>query len=82
VRRAAPGAIDSPLSIEPHSTARTLAGQIGLVGTHRQSADDARARSPFFCSDFLQDLDVHHPFGQHLLQPSVFRLRLSDNVIA
>src|SRR5690606_22343380 len=66
----------TPPWIGARSVARTLAGSIDLVGTQRRSVAGERARSPFLCSDFLQDLDVHDPFGQHLLEPSVLRLQL------
>src|SRR5579872_5357437 len=76
MRRAAPAATDSPPSIEPHRAARTLAVPIDLSDTHRRSVAGARTRSPFFCGDFLQDLDVHNALGQYLLEPSVLGLKL------
>jgi len=53
------------------STPGTLVGSINLVGIRRRSAAGGRARSPFFCGDFLEDLDVHDTLGQHLLEPAV-----------
>ena len=46
----------------------------------RRSVAGARARLPFFCGDFLQDLDVHDRLGQQLLEPTVLGLKLPQSL--
>jgi len=69
----------SPVLTETLTTARKLVAPITHVDIRRPFAGDEPARLPFFCGDFLQNLDIEIPLRHQFLQPAVFQLELPQS---
>lgn len=64
----------SQASIGKRKTAHTPCAATVRVAVQTPPAGVWRVRLPFFCGDFLHDLDLEVPLGQEPLEPGVLLL--------